>query len=71
MCPSGLALQHPAGATLLRYATQGCPTLTGKPWTREMMLAAVERGPHKSALAPDAIAQLHEEVGAKVAAGQA
>ena len=42
MCPSGLALQHPNGPTLLRYATQGCPTLTGNPWTREMMQAAVE-----------------------------
>jgi len=71
MCPSGLALQHPAGTTLLQYATQGCPTLTGKPWTRDMMQAAVDRGPHQSALAPDAIDQLTEEVRAKVAAGQA
>jgi hypothetical protein len=71
MCPSGLALQHPAGPTLLRYATPGYPTLTGKPWTREMMQEAVDRGPHKSALALDAIRQLTKEVAAKIAAGQA
>ena len=36
-----------------------------------MMQAAIDRGPHKSALAPDAIAQLTAEVREKVAAGQA
>ena len=36
-----------------------------------MMQEAVDRGPHKSALAPDAIEQLTAEVGTKVAAGQA
>ena len=36
-----------------------------------MMQAAVERGCHQSALALDAITQLHEEVMSKVAAGQA
>lgn len=36
-----------------------------------MMQAAIDRGPHKSALAPDAIAQLTAEVEEKVAAGQA
>ena len=35
------------------------------------MKAAVDWGPHKSALAWDAIAQLWEEVAAKVAVGQA
>jgi hypothetical protein len=71
MCPSGLTLCHPAGPTLLKHATQGYPTLTGKPWTREMVQEVVDRGPHKSALAPDAIKQLTDEVAAKVAAGQA
>jgi hypothetical protein len=51
MCPSGLTLCHPAGSTLLKYATQECPTLTGKPWTRKMMQEVVDRGAHKSALA--------------------
>ena len=36
-----------------------------------MMQAAIDRGPHQSALAPDAIEQLTTEVREKVAAGQA
>lgn len=28
------------------YATGGCPVNTGKPCTKEMIHAAVERGPH-------------------------
>jgi len=36
-----------------------------------MMQEAVNRGPYQSAVAPDAIRQLPEEVAAKVAAGQA
>jgi hypothetical protein len=35
------------------------------------MQSAIDRGPHKSALHPDAIAQLHDEVAAKVRAKQA
>lgn len=71
MCPYGLALHHPAADTLLQYATQGCPVLTGKPWSVKEMQAAIDRGPHASALQLDAITQLHEEVAAKVQAGQA
>jgi hypothetical protein len=71
MCPSGLALRHPAASTLLQYATRGCPVLTGKPWTREAMQAAIDRGPHISALAPEAIDQLNLEVQEKVRCGQA
>ena len=50
MCPSGLALCHPAADLLNKWATYGCPTNTGTPWTLEHMQAAVERGPHCSAL---------------------
>jgi hypothetical protein len=71
MCPSGLALHHPAAATLLEYATGGCPTNTGNPWTKQQMREAVERGPHVSALDPEAIAQMAEEVADKVRIGQA
>jgi hypothetical protein len=42
MCPSNLALDHPAAEKLLEYATGGCPANTGKPWTKEQMWAAVE-----------------------------
>ena len=71
MCPRGLALEHPAADTLLQYATKGCPTNTGKPWTRQQMEIAIERGPHVSALVPDAMAQLDSEVAEKVSNGQA
>jgi hypothetical protein len=72
MCPSGLALHHPAAATLLTYATGGCPTNTGNPWTKEQMQEAIDRGPHVSALDPSAIAQIAaDEVAKKVRIGQA
>ena len=71
MCPSGLASHHPAAELLMEYATLGCPTDTGKQWTPSQMQAAIDRGPHISALDPNAITQLHEEVQQKVANGQA
>ena len=71
MCPRGLALHHPAAATLLQYASRGCLVNTGKPWTVDQMKAAIARGPHVSALVPDAMAQLDIEVQEKVANGQA
>ena len=71
MCPSGRALHHPAAPTLLRYATRGCPAETGRPWSKKEMEAAVERGPHVSALSEECAAQLSAETAEKVAAGQA
>ena len=65
MCPSGLATRHPAAEHLLSYATGGCPVKTGNPWTRRMMEEAIAAGPHKSALEPDAMQQLADEVEAK------
>ena len=57
MCPRGLALHHPAAKTLLSYATQGCPVHTGQPWKLEWIEEAIRRGPHVSALVPEAIKQ--------------
>ena len=71
MCPANLATHHPAAQDLLKYAMQGCPVQTGKPWTKELMQAAITKGPHASALVPAAIEQLRQEVHDKVAAGQA
>ena len=71
MCPAGLALHHPAADLLKEWATYGCPTQTGKPWTREEMQAAIERGPHRSALSDEAIAHFKAEVDEKVRIGQA
>ena len=71
MCPAGLALHHPAANILKEWATYGCLTQTGKPWTREDMQSAIKRGPHRSALSDEAIAHFKAEVGDKVRSGQA
>ena len=46
MCPSNLALKHPAAPLLQQYATEGCPTNTGRRWTRREIEAAAEYGNH-------------------------
>ena len=70
MCPSGLALHHPAAGALLQYATEGCPTMTGKPWTKQQLEAAVARGPHASAMIPEVMRQFQEEARTKEKQGQ-
>jgi len=62
MCPSGLALCHPAADLLHEWATYGCPTNTGTPWTAEQMQAVVDS---------EAIAHFKAEVNDKVKSGQA
>ena len=71
MAPQGLAQRHEAADLLADWEKFGCPTHTGRDWTREEIQAAIDRGPHKSALEPDAIAHFAEEVADKVAKGQA
>jgi len=71
MCPAGLALTHPAAETLLDWATFGCPTKTGNNWLRQEIEEAIERGPHRSVMTPDAIAHFAEEVREKVRTNQA
>ena len=66
MCPTGRALTHPAAGILAKWATLGCPTRTGKPWTSEEIWEAVARGPHQSALSPEALAHFAEEAAEKV-----
>ncbi len=71
MRPQGLALHHPAAKILEEYAQYGCPTRTGKPWSKKEMWEAVARGPHKSAMLPEAIEHFRLKAIAKVNAGQA
>ncbi len=71
MCPTGLALMHPAAPTLQEYATYGYPAKMGKPWTTVEIWEAVERGPHVSALLVEALKHFKEEALKKVATGQA
>lgn len=71
MEPCRLALDHPAGELLQEWSTYGCPTNTGNNWTRDEMQAAINHGPHKSAMEPDAIAHFAVEIQEKVRQGQA
>jgi hypothetical protein len=66
MCPTGLALHHPAAPLLKEWATYGCPTRTGCPWLKDNMQEAIDRGPHQSALAEEAIAHFKAEVDKKL-----
>ena len=70
MYPHGLALHHPAAATLLSYVTKGCPVHTGNNWVLEHIEVAIAQGPHASALIPAAIEQMTLEVQDKVKKGQ-
>jgi hypothetical protein len=71
MCPKGLTSHHPAAFILNKYTTLGCTTLTGTPWTKADMWEVVARGPHCSALLPEAIEHFWLESIEKVKAGQA
>jgi hypothetical protein len=71
MAPQGLALRHEAAGLLVEWAQFGCPTRTGRDWSLAEIQAAIDRGPHQSALEPDAIGHFAEEVSSKVTKGQA
>jgi hypothetical protein len=71
MCPNGRALHHPTAELLKDWATFGCPTKTGKPWSKSKICKAIEWGPHCSALSPDAIAHFAAEADKKVQTNQA
>ncbi len=70
MCLAGLAMSHPAADTLVEWATFGCPTKTGQPWKWAELDKAIARGPHQSALTPEAIEHFAEEIRAKVRTNQ-
>ncbi len=48
----------------------GCPTQTGRPWSKAEMWKAVERGPHRSALSGEALDHFAAEAIEKVNAGR-
>ncbi len=52
------------------WSQLGCPTNTGAPWTREEIEEALQRGPHQSAMSPEAIEHFRVEAAEKEAAGQ-
>ncbi len=67
----GRALLHPVAQLLQEWSEGGCPTKTGRDWTLREMQAAIEKGPHKSAMEPGALIHFREEVADKVKGGQA
>ncbi len=69
--PVGLATSHSAGPLLNKWATFGCPTMTGRPWSTQQMEAAIARGPHKLALTAAAILHFAPKIKEKVVASQA
>jgi hypothetical protein len=70
MCPRNLALHHPAADLLLQYATNGCPTRTGKDWILDEM-ETMAKGSHPSTLNVEAAVWLQWEMLEEVAKGQA
>ena len=71
MAPQGLAPTHEVVELLNDWENFGCPTKTGQEGTIGEIHAAINRGPHKSAIEPDAIANFVEkEVDDKVVKGQ-
>ena len=69
MCPSGLAIDHPAYEKLLEYATGRCPVKTGRDWIKEEIHAAGARGLHVSVLSTEALEHFAAESAEKVATG--
>ena len=71
ICPSGIATSHPAGELLSEWSKMGCPTKTGRPWSKEEMWEAVARGPHQSSRSTEALGHFAAESAEKVRVGQA
>ena len=61
MCPSVLAVHHPAYETFKKYATGGCPVKTGRDCTKEGIHAAVMRGAYKINLSEEEISHFAAE----------
>ena len=60
------ALQHKAAPLIQSYATVGCPANCRPGWKREHIEAAILKGPHSSAMDPQALIALQNETAEKV-----
>jgi hypothetical protein len=49
MWPQGIALLHDAATLLDSYSRFGCPTDCGPQWSKQHILAAIQRGAHPTA----------------------
>jgi hypothetical protein len=70
MSPSACVNFHPFTETLRQWK-EGVPVDYGEDWTVEQLKAAIHQGPHKSALEPDAILLIEEDITCQVRAGYA
>ncbi len=71
MFPRTYAKCHEAAAMLEQWANEGCPVDAGEHWTIEQILAALIRGPHKSAYQKGAVEFLRKETVEKCKHGYA
>eukprot|EP00957_Ditylum_brightwellii_P122468 9338820-Ditylum_brightwellii.AAC.1 len=65
----GIANSYPRTHRLLHWSQEGVEVDCRPRWSRAAVLAAVTRGPHMSALMPEAINLVHEDVAYQVRAG--
>jgi hypothetical protein len=70
LSPSACVNFHPFTETLRQWE-EGVPVDCGEDWTSEMIEAAIQQGPHKSALTPESITLIEEDVAYQVRAGYA
>ena len=70
MSPAACVSFHPFAETLSEWET-GVPVDCGAPWEWETIVAAVEKGAHKSATTDESIALIAEDVDYQVKAGYA
>ncbi len=75
LCLTRRVLQHLAATLLSDWAQFGCPTKTGKPWTKEEIKEeiweAVAWGPPPSSLLPESIVHFADKVAKKTRTNQA
>jgi hypothetical protein len=69
MWPRALANFHSAAKLLHWYSDDGCPVDCGPNWSKQHIIEAVKRGPHKSAKIPEAKLYLQNETHHKVKEG--
>ncbi len=69
MWPRGIANEHDAAPLLHSYSIHGCPVDCGRNWSKDEVLAAIQRGAHKTARIPEAREYLLEQTKKKVQDG--
>jgi len=69
MQPQDIGRAHEFGPTLEEYAVKGVPVDCGENWDRATIDTAISRGPHQSALTPDALKLFEEDIAYQVEAG--